>query len=502
MEFTCTEHLLNSTADTLVVGIFEDNTLTPSAQSLNDSTQGQLTETIKLANFKGKEGTCLTLFKPNNIQAERVILVGLGHADKLTLNQYKKACSAAAALVKNTGAINIGVCLPEATITGHNLYSKVRCALETFDAATYSFDDFKSKKSQDKDDKKAEQTLLFEKDGFNHVMVETAVAHGSAIASSVKLTRDLANTPPNICNPEYLADMAKKTMKPLKNVHIHNISESDMRNFGMGAFLAVSQGSDEDGRIVAIEYNGSKNKHDKPVVLVGKGVTFDTGGLSLKPPASMVSMKYDMCGAASVLATIKMAAELQLPINVVALMACVENMPSGHATRPDDVVTTMSGKTVEISNTDAEGRLVLCDTLTYAHRYEPACIIDVATLTGAVVVALGRPASGMFSNNQALADELIKAGQASFDRCWQLPLWDDYLPLLDSKVADINNIGGPEAGTITAACFLSQFTEEVEWAHLDVAATAFTTGKDAVASGRPVPLLSQFVLQRAGVVPV
>jgi len=265
--------------------------------------------------------------------------------------------------------------------------------------------------------------------------------------------------------------------------------------------LAVSQGSDEDARMVVIEYHGAKNKHDKPVVLVGKGVTFDSGGLSLKPAASMAGMKYDMCGAASVLATIHLAAELELPINIVAIMACVENMPSGHATRPDDVVTTMSGKTVEIANTDAEGRLILCDTLTYAKRYEPACIVDIATLTGAVIVALGRPASGLFANNQVLADELLAAGQYTHDRAWQLPLWDDYQPQLDSKVADFMNIGGPEAGTITAACFLSRFVEDVQWAHLDVAATAFNTGKEAAATGRPVPLLAQFVLMKAGVVP-
>jgi leucyl aminopeptidase len=491
MEFITQPALIQADCDTLIVGVFEDNKLSQSAQELDKLTQGHLTQTLKLANFKAKEGTCLTVYQPQGLQASRVILVGLGKEDKLDLGKYKKSCAAAANLIKSHGASRIGVALPEVSVLGHSLYNKIRSTIETMDAAVYSFDAFKSKPSEDK----SEQTLIFEKTGQE---VELAVQHGAAIASSVKLTRDLGNTPPNVCNPSYMAEQAKNIAKQLNNVDVQVMSESDLRDFGMGAYLAVSKGSQEDAKMIVLEYRGAKNKADKPIALVGKGVTFDSGGLSLKPGANMMGMKYDMCGAASVLATLKMAAELALPINLIAFMGCVENMPSGHATRPDDVVTTMSGKTVEIANTDAEGRLVLCDVLTYAQRFEPSCIVDVATLTGAVITSLGRPASGLFSNTQSLADELLAAGQYTYDRAWQLPLWEDYQPQLDSKVADMINIGGPEAGTITAACFLSRFVEDVQWAHLDVAGTAFNTGKEAHATGRPVPLLCQFVLNRAG----
>jgi leucyl aminopeptidase len=494
MKFISTEHLLQHDCDTLIVGIFEDKKLSHSAQELDKLTQGQLSKTMELAQFKAKEGTCLTVYQPQGVKASRIVLVGLGQEDKLDLGKYKKSCAAAANLIKSLGAQKIGVALPEVKIADNTLYHLVRFTIETMDAAQYSFNEFKSKPEEEK----PEQTLVFEKTTTTAGQVETAIQHGKAIAESVKLTRDLGNTPPNVCTPEYLAQKAKEVAKHLDHVHIHVCCESELRDFKMGAYLAVSKGSNEDAKMVVLEYHGAKNKHDKPIVLVGKGVTFDSGGLSLKPGASMMGMKYDMCGAASVLATLKMAAELALPINLIAIMGCVENMPSGHATRPDDVVTTMSGKTVEIANTDAEGRLVLCDVLTYAQRFEPACIVDVATLTGAVIVSLGRPASGLFSNNQSLADELLAAGQYTHDRAWQLPLWDDYQPLLESKVADLINIGGPEAGTITAACFLSNFVKDVNWAHLDVAGTAFNTGKEASASGRPVPLLCQFVLKKAG----
>lgn len=501
MEFISTGNLLQSPCDTFVVGIFEDKALSHSATALDQLTQGQVSQTLKMADFKAKEGAILTIYQPKGLQAQRLVLVGLGKEDKLDLGKYKKACASAAGAVKSNGAVNIGVCLPEVNVLGLNLYSKIRNTIETMDAAVYSFDDFKSKKPSD-NEKKTEQTLSFHHDTTTQGQVALAIQHASAIAHGVKLTRDLANTPPNICNPEYLAEKAKDLAKHTHHLNIHIISESEMRDFGMGAYLAVSQGSEEDARMIVLEYHGAKNKHDKPIVLVGKGVTFDSGGLSLKQALNMVGMKYDMCGAASVLATILMAAQLELPINIVAIMACAENMPSGRATRPDDIVTTMSGKTVEIANTDAEGRLILCDALTYAHRYEPACIVDIATLTGAIITSLGRPASGLFSNDQALADELIAAGTATFDRAWQLPIWDDYQSQLDSKVADIINIGGPEAGSITAACYLSRFVEDLKWAHLDVAGTAFNTGKEAAASGRPVPLLCQFVLMKAGVVPV
>ncbi|HEY6610498.1 MAG TPA: leucyl aminopeptidase, partial [Pseudomonas sp.] len=281
-----------------------------------------------------------------------------------------------------------------------------------------------------------------------------------------------------------------------KNLEVEVLNEKKLKELGMGAFLAVAQGSEQPPRLIVLNYQGGK-KDAQPQVLVGKGITFDTGGISLKPGLGMDEMKYDMCGAASVLGTFRALVELQLPINVVGLLACAENMPSGGATRPGDIVTTMSGQTVEILNTDAEGRLVLCDTLTYAERFKPQAVIDVATLTGACIVALGSHTSGLLGNNDALIKQILKAGEHAGDRAWQLPLFDEYQEQLDSPFADIANIGGPKAGTITAACFLSRFAKQFHWAHLDIAGTAWISGgKDKGATGRPVPLLTQYLLER------
>ncbi len=313
----------------------------------------------------------------------------------------------------------------------------------------------------------------------------------------MSFARDLGNLPPNICHPTYVAEQAKQLAKRFKGLKVEVLDEKKLRELGAGSFLAVSQGSDQPGCIVVMQYNGGK-KGEQPYALVGKGITFDTGGISLKPGQGMDEMKYDMCGAASVLGTFRAALELQLPINLVGLLACAENMPSGNATRPGDIVTTMSGQTVEILNTDAEGRLVLCDTLTYAERFKPRAVIDIATLTGACIVALGSNTSGLLGNNDELLQQVLGAGQKADDRAWQLPLFDEYQEQLDSPFADIANIGGPKAGTITAACFLSRFTKAYPWAHLDVAGTAWISGgKEKGATGRPVPLLTQYLLDRA-----
>ncbi len=316
-----------------------------------------------------------------------------------------------------------------------------------------------------------------------------------AIQSGQNFARDLGNRPGNICFPEYLADQAQALAAEYPNLlKVTVLDEQQMADLGMGAFLAVSKGSDRPGRIITLEYQG--NREEAPVVLVGKGVTFDTGGISLKPGLGMDEMKYDMCGSASVLGTIRALCESELPIHVVGAIAAAENMPSGHATRPGDIVTTMSGQTVEILNTDAEGRLVLCDTLTYVKRFNPALVIDIATLTGACVVALGSVLTGLFTPDDELAAELNAAGQNSFDRVWRMPVLEDYQEQLDSPFADIANIGGPKAGSVTAACFLERFTRDYRWAHLDVAGTAWTSGSNKGATGRPVPLLMQFLANR------
>src|SRR5690606_25789192 len=318
---------------------------------------------------------------------------------------------------------------------------------------------------------------------------------GSAIAKGVNLARNLGDLPGNICTPTYLANEAKRLARNQPRLSAKILEEKQTKELGMGALLSVSAGSDEPAKLIVLEYRGG-GKNDAPVALVGKGITFDTGGISLKPGAGMDEMKYDMCGAASVLGTFQTLLELQLPLNVVGIIPASENMPNGRATKPGDIVTSMSGQTIEILNTDAEGRLVLCDALTYSERFKPKVVIDIATLTGACVIALGAHASGLYSNRDELAQALLAAGQQSNDRAWHMPLWDDYQKQLDSNFADMANIGGREGGSITAACFLSRFTKKFAWAHLDVAGTAWKSGSAKGATGRPVPLLVQYLLNQ------
>ena len=353
----------------------------------------------------------------------------------------------------------------------------------------YGYDEFKSKKNEfslEQIELIADQSSL---DAAQIQLIE-------AIQNGQNFARDLGNCPPNICFPEYLAEQAQALATEFPDLlTVTVLEEQQLANLGMHAFLAVSKGSERPGRVITLEYKA--NTDQAPIVLVGKGVTFDTGGISLKPGLGMDEMKYDMCGAASVLGTIRALCEAKLPIHVVGAIAAAENMPSGHATRPGDIVTTMSGQTVEILNTDAEGRLVLCDTLTYVKRFNPALVIDIATLTGACVVALGSVVSGLFTPDDELAEELTMAGQTAFDRVWRMPVYDDYQEQLDSPFADIANIGGPKAGAVTAACFLQRFTRDYRWAHLDIAGTAWNSGANKGATGRPVPLLMQFIANRA-----
>ena len=355
--------------------------------------------------------------------------------------------------------------------------------------ADYRYDQYKSKKAE---------TILEHIDliATKSTLDDAQIALIAAVEQGQSTARDLGNCPPNICFPEYLAEQALQLAQEFpKLVKVTVLDEQQLADLGMNAFLAVSKGSERPGRVITIEYLAKTE--DAPVVLVGKGVTFDTGGISLKPGLGMDEMKYDMCGAASVLGTMRALCEAKLPIHVVGAIAAAENMPSGHATRPGDIVTTMSGQTVEILNTDAEGRLVLCDTLTYIKRFNPALVIDIATLTGACVVALGSVLSGLFSPDDELAQEIETAGQQSFDRVWRMPVIDDYQEQLDSPFADIGNIGGPKAGAVTAACFLQRFTRDYRWAHLDVAGTAWNSGAAKGATGRPVPLLVHFLANRA-----
>lgn len=356
--------------------------------------------------------------------------------------------------------------------------------------AAYAFDEYKSKKNEFQ----LEQIHLIAKESS---LTADQLQLIEAMQSGQNMARDLGNRPGNICFPEYLAEQAQALAAEYPDLlKVTILDEAEMAELGMGAFLAVSQGSDRPGRIISLEYQAQRD--EAPVVLVGKGITFDTGGISLKPGLGMDEMKFDMCGSASVLGSMRALCEARLPIHVVGTIAAAENMPSGKATRPGDIVTSMSGQTIEILNTDAEGRLVLCDTLTYVKRFNPALVIDIATLTGACVVALGSVLTGMFTPDDQLAAELETAGHTAFDRVWRMPVIDDYQEQLDSPFADIGNIGGPKAGAVTAACFLQRFTRDYRWAHLDIAGTAWNSGTNKGATGRPVPLLMQFLAQRAG----
>ncbi|WP_024656475.1 leucyl aminopeptidase [Pseudomonas syringae USA007] len=480
---------------TLVVTINESRVLIGAAQLIDIKSGGAISAVLERGDLAGKSGQTLLLTNLQNIKAERVLLVGIGKDGELSDRQLKKIAGSVLSSLKGLGGSDAVIALDDLSVKNRDTYGKARLFVEALADGEYVFDRFKTQKAEVRPLKKI--TLLTDK--VSVADVERSATHAQAIATGMALTRDLGNLPPNICHPTYLGEEAKALGKAHKNLKVEIHDEKKLAELGMGSFLAVAQGSAQPPRLIVMNYQGAK-KGDKPFVLVGKGITFDTGGISIKPASGMDEMKFDMCGAASVFGTLRAVLELKLPINVVCILACAENMPSGTATRPGDIVTTMSGQTVEILNTDAEGRLVLCDALTYAERFKPQAVIDIATLTGACVVALGGHTSGLLGNNDALINQLLDAGKLADDRAWQLPLFDEYQEQLDSPFADIANIGGPKGGTITAACFLSRFTKAYEWAHLDIAGTAWLSGgKDKGATGRPVPLLTQYLLDRAGV---
>ncbi|MGV8844602.1 MAG: leucyl aminopeptidase [Pseudomonas sp.] len=477
---------------TLVLAIGEGRSLDAAAKSIDAVSAGAISALLKRGDLTGKLGQTVLLHNPANLKAERLLLVGTGKDSELSDRQFRKAVSAVQNVLKNLAGSDAVLALDDLQVKGRDAYAKTRLLVETLADGEYLFERFKSQKST----APALNKITLLTDPASQDEVTRGAVQAKAIAAGMAFTRDLGNLPPNLCHPSFLADQAVAMGKAHKNLKVEILDEKKLKELGMGAFLAVSQGSEQPPRLIVLHYQGGK-KSEKPYALVGKGVTFDTGGISLKPGLGMDEMKYDMCGAASVFGTLHAVLELQLPINLVCLMACAENMPSGNATRPGDIVTTMSGQTVEILNTDAEGRLVLCDTLTYAERFKPQAVIDIATLTGACIVALGSHTSAVMGNNDDLLQQVLKAGQSADDRAWQLPLFDEYQEQLDSPFADIANIGGPKAGSITAGCFLSRFTKQYHWAHLDIAGTAWISGgKEKGATGRPVPLLTQFLLDR------
>jgi leucyl aminopeptidase len=477
-----------------VVGVFESRKLTQPAAALDRDSKGYLKSIVERGDMEGKPGSTLVLHNVPNVACERVMLVGLGAEANFGDRQYREAVATAIRTLNSTGASDASLHLTEIGTLKRDVKWRVATAVAVAGEAVYRFDQMKSKPESARP---ALRRLALGAGAKSAVRRATAgLEEGLAISHGASLAKDLGNLPPNVCTPSYLADQARELAKRYR-MKVTVLEREDMEKLGMGALLAVAQGSAQPPKLIVLEYRAGP-KTQKPVALVGKGITFDTGGISIKPSPEMDEMKFDMCGAASVLGTLKAIGEMRLPINVVGLIPTTENMPGGRAVKPGDIVTTMSGQTVEILNTDAEGRLILCDALTYAGRYEPSTVIDIATLTGACVIALGHVASGLYANDDGLAKEVLTAADAAFDRAWHMPLWDDYQDQLKSNFADFANIGGRPAGSVTAACFLARFTKKYRWAHLDIAGTAWRSGKDKGASGRPVPLLTQFLLTRAG----
>jgi leucyl aminopeptidase len=477
----------------VVVGVYEPRKLSPAAAALDGAAKGYLGEILRRGDMEGKAGSTLLLHGVPHVACDRVLLVGLGKEREFREKEYGDAVRAAIRTLNETGAMEAVVCLTELPVRKRTTPWKVSQAAILTMEAVYRFDRLKSK--QDGLRRPLRKLTLSVPSRADLPSGEEAVRQGLATAQGVSLARDLGNLPSNICTPSYLAEQATGMAKTY-GLKVEVLDQKDMGRLKMGALLAVSRGSREPARLITLEHQGGDRK-TPPIVLVGKGITFDTGGISLKPAAEMDEMKFDMCGAASVLGTLKAVAQLQLPMNVVGVVPTCENMPGGNATKPGDVVTSMSGQTIEVLNTDAEGRLILCDALTYAERFNPEVVIDVATLTGACVIALGHVASGLFANDDGLARELLAAGDYALDRAWQMPLWDDYQEQLKSNFADMANIGGRPAGSVTAACFLSRFTRKYRWAHIDIAGVAWKSGKEKGATGRPVPMLTRFLIQRS-----
>ena len=475
----------------VVVGVYETRRLSAAASALDRVSKGYLSKVVLRGDMQGRLGKTLLLHDAPGVTG-RILLVGLGRESEFREKQYREAVAAAVGALQGTGAEEASLHLTELAVGRHDAQWKVAQAVTVAGGSGYRFTRMKSK---DADERPALRRLALSVDRAAGKGAAAGLEQGLAVTHGVSLARDLGNLPPNVCTPSHLADEARELARRYR-MKLTVLGREDMERIGMRTLLSVAQGSAQPPRFITLEHRGGP-KAQKPVVLVGKGITFDTGGISIKPAAEMDEMKFDMCGAAAVLGTLKAAGEMRLPLNLVGAIPATENMPGGRATRPGDIVTSLSGQTVEILNTDAEGRLILCDALTYVERFRPAAVIDIATLTGACVIALGHVATGLFANDEALAREVVAAGEDACDRVWRMPLWDDYQEQLKSNFADFANIGGRPAGAVTAACFLARFAKKYTWAHLDIAGTAWKSGKEKGATGRPVPLLTQFLINRA-----
>lgn len=475
----------------VVVGVFEPRKLSPAGELIDQISNHTLSDIIRRGDMEGKSGATLMLHNVPNTLCDRVLLVGLGKEREFKDKEYRDAIRAAIKTLNETGSIEASVFLTELPVKRRDTAWKVEQAVLMAMEGIYRFDRLKSKQEEVR--RPLRRIVLNVPSRTELAIGEEAAKQGQAIADGMNMAKDLGNLPGNICTPAYLAQQAQELAKTCK-LKIEVLEQKDMEALKMGSLLSVARGSRQPPKLIVLHYQG--NKKQKPVVLVGKGITFDSGGISLKPGAEMDEMKYDMSGAASVLGAFKAVAQLKLPINLVGIVPAAENLPDGNANKPGDVVTSMSGQTIEVLNTDAEGRLILCDALSYAKRFKPRTMVDIATLTGACMVALGKHAHGLMTHQDKIADELLAAGAKIHDRAWRLPLWEDYYSALNTDFADLANIGGKHAGAITAACFLSRFVGDLNWAHLDIAGTAWDEGRKGGATGRPVALLVQWLQDR------
>lgn len=495
--FATTSAASRRPAGSIVVGVFERGKTSSAAAEVDKASGGKIRDLIKNGDISGNLGSSLVLTNLAGVKARRVVVVGLGKVSKFDVDRFRQATAVAAMAVKGSKTQDFVSYLTLEDVEDTSIYYLARHTIQSVADCLYTFTEMKSGRHKSSSSIKKIGVAVSKRGDNAKAML--GAEHADAIVTGMSLAKDLGNLPPNVCTPSYLARTAQQMAKRHKNLTTRIVSEAEMKKLGMHSLLSVTSGATEPAKLIVMQYKGVTKQ--KPVVLVGKGITFDTGGISLKPGPTMDEMKFDMCGAASVIGTMATVATLQLPVNLNVVVPAAENMPSGDATRPGDIVKSMSGQTIEILNTDAEGRLVLCDALTYSRRFKPESIIDVATLTGACVIALGNHRSAVFSNNDSLSGDILSAGSASADRGWPMPMGDAYARQLRSNFADFANIGGREAGAITAACFLGKFTDGLNWAHIDIAGTAWQSGVKKGGTGRPVPMLSEFVLRRAGALP-
>lgn len=491
--FVSTASASRQRTDCAIVGVYDKGVLSAAAEDLDGRIGGRIARLVKRGDMRGKSGDALLLADLTGGPCDRVVVVGLGARGSFKRKQYRKALTTALGLIARTGAREALSYLSLEPIEDADSYALARSTVEVVGHSQYRIPDHKTA------NKRAKPTLtrfgIAVESRSDRGNAERGLAHGEGIVAGMAVMRDLANQPANVCTPGYIARTAKALSRDHRKIKVRVLNEAECRRLQMGSFLSVTAGTEEPAYMIVLEYSGGA-RGDAPTALVGKGVTFDTGGISLKPPATMDEMKFDMSGAASVLGTFKAVATLDLPVNLVGVVPACENMPSGLATKPGDIVKSMSGQTIEVLNTDAEGRLILCDAITYSRRFKPKAVIDIATLTGACVVALGNHLSGLFSNDDALAQALEEAGKRSEDRAWRMPIGEEYGEQLKSNFADFANVAGREGGAITAACFLAKFTDGLKWAHLDIAGTSYLSGTHKGSTGRPVPLLVDYLLNQ------